>query len=639
VSGGIFEAAPDRPADVARTLGVARVAAGRLAQASLLGAGAIGASIALMGTSAWLISRAALHPSEASLTLAIVGVQFFGLSRGFLRYGERLVGHDAALRVLTDLRVRVYDRLEAIAPAGLPLFRRGDLVARVVDDVDSLQDVVLRVIQPFAVACVVGAATVAVMWVLLPGAGAVLLVALVVSATLAPWLTGRLAKREESKQASVRGELSAAVVDLIEGAPELTVMGGTGEQVERIATADRRLRATARKGAGTAGIGLGLTTALAGLASWGALTLGVRATHGGHLDGALLAVLALVPLAAFELVAPLPAATQALQRSRTAAGRVFAATDAPAPVEEPDDAPLPLPGEVPGPHTLSLRSVWAGYPGTDRPVLRGVDLDLTPGRRVALVGQSGAGKSTLADVLVRFLPVDAGEATLDGVPLDRLASDDVRRVVGLVEQSPHLFATSLAENLRVGRRSASDEELTEALERVGLGDWLAGLPAGLATHVGRAGARLSGGQRQRVAVARALLAGFSILILDEPAEHLDPQGADAITADLLALTEGHSTLFITHRLMGLDQVDEIMVLDGGRVVEHGTHADLVTAGGRYAGLWWDELMNDETALDPRSTTPVTPEGRAAVLDDPNEADLNEEVDLNEAVLNEGSDTP
>ena len=639
MSGGIFEAAPDRPADVARTLGVARVAAGRLAQASLLGAGAIGASIALMGTSAWLISRAALHPSEASLTLAIVGVQFFGLSRGFLRYGERLVGHDAALRVLTDLRVRVYDRLEAIAPAGLPLFRRGDLVARVVDDVDSLQDVVLRVIQPFAVACVVGAATVAVMWVLLPGAGAVLLVALVVSATLVPWLTGRLAKREESKQASVRGELSAAVVDLIEGAPELTVMGGTGEQVERIATADRRLRATARKGAGTAGIGLGLTTALAGLASWGALTLGVRATHGGHLDGALLAVLALVPLAAFELVAPLPAATQALQRSRTAAGRVFAATDAPAPVEEPDDAPLPLPGEVPGPHTLSLRSVWAGYPGTDRPVLRGVDLDLTPGRRVALVGQSGAGKSTLADLLVRFLPVDAGEATLDGVPLERLASDDVRRVVGLVEQSPHLFATSLAENLRVGRRSASDEELTEALERVGLGDWLAGLPAGLATHVGRAGARLSGGQRQRVAVARALLAGFSILILDEPAEHLDPQGADAITADLLALTEGHSTLFITHRLMGLDQVDEIMVLDGGRVVEHGTHADLVTAGGRYAGLWWDELMNDETALDPRSTTPVTPEGRAAVLDDPNEADLNEEVDLNEAVLNEGSDTP
>ena len=269
--------------------------------------------------------------------------------------------------------------------------------------------------------------------------------------------------------------------------------------------------------------------------------------------------------------------------------------------------------------------MWAGYPGTDRPVLRGVDLDLAPGRRVALVGPSGAGKSTLADVLVRFLPVDGGEATLDGVPLDRFSSDDVRRVVGLVEQSPHLFATTLAENLRVGRRSAGDEELADVLARVGLGDWLAGLPAGLATRVGPAGTRLSGGQRQRVAVARALLADFPILVLDEPAEHLDPAAADTLTADLLALTEGRSTLFITHRLVGLDQVDEIVVLDDGRVVERGTHADLVTAGGRYAGLWWDELMNDRSVPERRHATPGSPPTLGSVL--------------SEAVLNEGSDTP
>ncbi len=606
--------APDRPASVGRTLNIARAATGRLAQASALGAGAIGASIALIGTSAWLISRAAVHPSEASLTLAIVGVQFFGLSRGFLRYGERLVGHDAALRVLADVRVRVYQRLEAMAPAGLLVFRRGDLVARVVDDVDSLQDVVLRVIQPFAVACVVGVATVAVMWVVLPGAGAVLLVALLASATLVPWLTGHLARRGEAKQASARGELAAAVVDLIEGSSELTVMGGGWEQVQRISEADERLRTTAHKGAGTTGVGLCLTTALAGLASWGALALGVHATRAGHLDGALLAVLALVPLAAFELAAPLPAATQALQRSRSAAGRVFAAVDAPVPVQDPD-VPLALPAELGG-HTLTLRSVWAGYPGTDRPGLRGVDLDLAPGRRVAVIGPSGAGKSTLADVLVRFLPIDDGSATLDGVPLDRLAADEVRRtVVGLVEQSPHLFATTLAENLRIGRRSASDDELAAVLARVGLGDWLAGLPAGLASGVGAAGARLSGGQRQRVAVARALLADFSILILDEPAEHLDPVAADALTTDLLALTEGHSTLFITHRLAGLDQVDEVIVLAEGRVIERGTHAELVSAGGRYAGLWWDELMTDRPPFE--RTAP----------------------EWAEAVLKEGSDTP
>ena len=557
-----------------------------------------------MGTSAWLISRASQHPSEASLTLAIVGVQFFGLSRGFLRYGERLVGHDAALRSLADLRVRVYQRLEALAPAGLPGFRRGDLVARVVDDVDSLQDVVLRVVQPFAVAALVGSVTVAVLWWLLPQAGLVLLLTLAVSATAVPWLTGHLATRAESRQATVRGELTASVVDLIEGAPELAVMGASDGQLARIDASDGALRSMARQGAGTTGIGLGLTTALAGLASWGALAVGVHATHGGSLNGALLATVALVPLAAFELVSPLPAATQALQRSRMAAGRVFATIDARPAVVDPE-TPMPI-GD--GPHTVTLRDVWATYPGAGRAAFRGIDLEMRPGRRVALVGPSGAGKSTLADVLVRFLPADAGDARLDGTPMERMAADDVRRVVGLVEQNPHLFDTTLAENLRVGRRSATDAELTDILARVGLDDWLSGLPKGLATEVGPAGARLSGGQRQRVAVARALLADFPILVLDEPAEHLDPAAADDLTDDLLALTEGRSTLFITHRLTGLEQVDEIVVLDAGQIVERGTHADLLATGGRYAALWWEERMSDRPVLDEPSSTRPSPAG-------------------------------
>jgi thiol reductant ABC exporter CydC subunit len=400
------------------------------------------------------------------------------------------------------------------------------------------------------------------------------------------------------------------VVDLVEGAPELVVMGAVGGQLSRIQESDSELRRVARQGASTTGIGLGLTTALAGLASWGALTLGIAATHGGSLNGALLAVLALVPLAAFELASPLPAATQALQRSSVAAARVFEAIDAPAAVNEPTK-PVAV---SEGPHTVSLRDVWASYPGAGRAALRGVDLQLSPGRRIALVGPSGAGKSTLADVLVRFLPTDAGEADLDGVPMERLAADDVRRVVGLVEQSPHLFSTTLAENLRIGRRASTDADLEEVLERVGLGPWLHELPDGLATAVGPEGRRLSGGQRQRVAVARALLADFPVLVLDEPAEHLEPAAADALTADLLGLTEHRSTLLITHRLTGLEHVDEVIVLDGGRVVERGTHDELLLVGGRYASLWWEERMNDRPAVtsqrgtSPQRETPVISEG-------------------------------
>jgi thiol reductant ABC exporter CydC subunit len=586
-------------AGVVETLRVAHPARRRLAQASLLGACAIGASVALMGTSAWLISRASQHPTEASLTLAIVGVQFFGLSRGFFRYGERLVGHDAALRVLADLRVRVYQRLEAVAPAGLSAYRRGDLLARMVDDVDSLQDVVLRVISPFAVAALVGAGTVAVLWWFLPSAGAVVLVALLLSATAVPWLTGRLAARADARQAGARGLLAAQVHDLVAGAAELAVCGAAEDQVARVAAADGALRAIARRSAGTTGIGLALTTGLAGGASWAALTLGVQATRGGSLNGTLLAVLALVPLAAFELVAPLPAATQALQRSRAAAGRVFEVLEAPVVVPEPR-SPAPI-GD--GPHAVRLRSVWTSYPGAGRAALRGVDLDLAPGRTVAIVGASGAGKSTLADVLVRFLPADAGEASLDGVSLERLASDDVRHIVGLVEQQPHLFDSTLAENLRIGRRSADDDELRAVLRRVGLGEWLEGLPDGLATRVGPRGTRLSGGQRQRVAVARALLADFDVLILDEPVEHLEPMAADALTADLLALTAGRSTLLITHRLAGLQDVDEIIVLESGTVTERGSHAELLDRAGRYAALWWNERLDDRPTQAAPPTSP------------------------------------
>jgi thiol reductant ABC exporter CydC subunit len=610
---------PLTPAPIGRTLGVARPAAWRLALASLLGAGTIGAAIGLMGTAAWLISRAAQHPSESTLAVAIVGVQFFGLSRGFFRYGERLVGHDAAFRVLAEQRVRFYRHLERLAPAGLPAFRSGDLLSRVVADVDSLQDLILRVIPPFAIAVLVATITVGLVWVLLPAAALVLLVALVASATLVPWLTGTLARRNESDQAAIRGELTASVVDLIEGAPELAVYGANDAQLARISSSDRELTKVATAAASTAGIGLGLTTLLAGLAMWGTLMVGIPDVHSGRLAGVWLAVIALVPLAAFELVSGLPAATQTLQRSRRAAARLFAISDAPAPVPEPAITVAPPNRPV----DLEIRSLWARYPGAPQPALRGIDLSLPQGKRVAIVGPSGAGKSTLASVLVDFLPIERGCVTLGGISLELLAETDVHSVIGLVGQDAHLFDTSLAENLRIGHRSATDAELSASLERVGLGDWLDELPEGLASEVGQYGARLSGGQRQRVAVARALLAQFPILVLDEPAEHLDLPAARALTDDLLNVTEGRSTILITHRLSGLESVDEVLVIEDGRVVERGTHDELLELGGMYASRWLHELNSGQGTTE-SLTTHVT--GQALVGGTPersSEAQLRE----------------
>lgn len=568
-------------ASISETLALASQATGRLVLASLLGAGAIGAGIGLLATSAWLISRASQHPKESALALAIVAVQFFGLSRGLFRYGQRLVGHDVAFRALADLRVGVYARLESLAPAGLPAFRSGDLLARIVHDVDSLQDLYVRVIPQFVIALLVGAATVTLAWWILPAAGLIVLVALLLAATALPWLTGRLAHRAESKQAATRGELTAAVVDMIQGGPELTAYGAIGGRLRHASEIDARLARIAHATSLTAAVGQGLATLVPGLAMVGSLLVGVAAVHAGRLDGVLLAVIALVPLAAFELVSGLPAATQTLQRVRRSLGRTLAVMQATPSVAEPVD-PEPLPSS---PYSLRVRGLRTRYHNDGPYALDGLDLDLISGRRVAVVGRSGAGKSTLAEVLLRFLPYEGGSATLDGAQIKDLAGDEYRKVIGLVAQDAHIFNTTIEQNLRLARRDATDDQIRSALRRARLLEWTERLPAGLATEVGEFGARISGGQRQRLAIARALLADFPVLVLDEPGEHLDTETADAIVADLLDATRGQTVLLITHRLAALEAVDEVIVLDAGRAVERGTHDELIAKDGAYAAIW------------------------------------------------------
>ncbi|MEV7380185.1 thiol reductant ABC exporter subunit CydD [Streptomyces lydicus] len=573
----------------------ARSRRARFALALLLGSLALGSAVGLMATSGWLISRAAQQPPVLYLMVAVTATRAFGIGRAVFRYAERLVAHDAVFRMLADVRVAVYRRLERLAPAGLTERRRGDLLSRLVADVDAVQDYFLRWLLPVGAAVLVGVGTVGFTAWLLPEAGAILAAGLLLAGVGVPALSGALARRTERQLAPARGRLATRVLDVLTGTAELTVAGALTTRTASVRRADRELTRIASRSAAVAGAGAGLSALLCGLTVAAAAVAGVQAVHAGRLEGVALAVVVLTPLAAFEAVTGLPLAVQYRQRTRRAAERVFEVLDAPAPVREP--AAPATPPEVPFP--LVVRDLTARHSGQARPALDAVGFTLTAGRRLAVVGPSGSGKTTLAQTLLRFLDPEAGTYSLGGTDARALDGDAVRRQVGLCAQDAHLFDSSLRENLRLARRNRADgpadtddRDLWDALERARLADWVRGLPDGLDTMVGEHGARLSGGQRQRLALARALLADFPVLVLDEPAEHLDLATADALTADLLAATEGRTTVLITHRLTGLEAVDEVLVLDHGRVVQRGGHAELATADGPFR-----RMLERERAVD------------------------------------------
>ncbi|MFG2606797.1 thiol reductant ABC exporter subunit CydD [Streptomyces sp. NPDC048514] len=548
---------------------------GRLLLALLLGGLAVGSAVGLMATSGWLISRASQQPPVLYLMVAVTATRAFGIGRAVFRYAERLVSHDAVLRMLADTRVAVYRRLERLAPAGLRTARRGDLLTRLVGDVDALQDYWLRWLLPAGAAVAVSTASVGFTAWLLPEAGAALAAGLLMAGVGVPLLTATVARQAERRLAPARGLLATRVTDLLTGTAELTVAGALPARTDAARRTDGALTRIASRAAAVTALGDGLAALISGLTVTAAALLGARAVAAGRLDGVAMAVVVLTPLAAFEAVLGLPLAVRYRQRVQRSAERVREVLDAPEPVHEPEQ-----PRQAPvSPFPLVVKRLTARYQGQRREALADFDLTLEQGRRIAVVGPSGSGKTTLAQVLLRFLDPQAGSYTLAGVDGRALAGDDVRRLVGLCAQDAHLFDSSVRENLLLARKGATEDELRGALARARLLDWVEGLPDGLDTLVGEHGARLSGGQRQRLALARALLADFPVLVLDEPAEHLDLATADALTADLLAATEGRTTLLITHRLAGLDAVDEVIVLDAGRVAQRGPYADLVALDG------------------------------------------------------------
>jgi ATP-binding cassette subfamily C protein CydC len=569
-----------QPRDLRRLLVLARPFWGWMTLAGLLGFLTVGSSVGLMATGAWLIAAAALHPSIAALQVAIVGVRFFGIARGVFRYAERLTSHSATFRLLRRLRVWFYEQLEPLAPAALAGHASGDLLARMLGDVDELQNLYMRVIGPPLVALLTGAAMLVFAGLFAPALAPLLLAFYVVGGVGVPLLVGRLADRAGRDALAGRAELNTALVEGIQGMGDLLAYDAGDRYLDRIRALSARLarQQTVLSRVDAAQEGLAI------LVGGGAMAA-VLAAAAPRVNGVGLAAVVLGVAASFEAITPLPEAARSLGAVRAAARRLFEVLDAePAVPQMPGEAESTAP--VPPGYDLYINGLTFAYGPDDPPALRDVDLLLMPGQRVAVVGPSGAGKSTLINLLLRFWDAPPGSITVGGQDIRRYPPEVARSWFGVAPQRAHLFNATLRENLLIANPGADEADLRAACEQAGLHDFIAGLPDGYDTWVGERGTKLSGGERQRVALARALLTDAPILLLDEPTAHLDAATEWAVIGALVDGRRERSVLLITHRLVNMAAFDTILVLDAGQVVERGTQADLLARpNGLYRRMW------------------------------------------------------
>jgi thiol reductant ABC exporter CydC subunit len=572
---------------------------GRVALAVALQALTVLAGVGLMGTGAWLLSRAALHPSIAVLQVAIVGVRVFGIGRAVGRYLERLVSHDLTLRLLSRLKLSVYRALVPLAPARLVEHRRGDLLGRIVFDVGTLEGLYARLLGPTLAALLVTLLVGLLLLRFRPSLAAVAVAGLVLSGTSFPWLAARLGRGAGRRLVEDRGALSALLADGVLGGAEILAFGAEERHALRVDALGRRVALAQERLVRASALGTSLSGLVADLTAVTVLVVAVAATRGGELDGVNLAVVTLVTLAAFEAVVALPAAWQVLGATRAAARRIFEIEDTTPAVEEPQASVAAA--AVSSAPVLEVRELRFRYPGETRLALDGVSLSVARGARVAVVGASGSGKSTLAHLVLRFWEVPADTLFCEGRDVRSLPTDDVRSRVAFAAQRVHLFTGTLRDNLRLAAQDASQEALESVLRSVRLDALLDASGDGLDTWIGEQGVRLSGGERQRLALARALLRPAPLLLLDEPTAHLDARTEQDVLSTIIRAGAGRATLLVTHRLSGLERFDQVVVLDRGRVVERGRAQDLAAAKGAFSRLLARErarLRLDERAGGP-----------------------------------------
>jgi ATP-binding cassette subfamily C protein CydC len=559
-----------------RLLGFMRPYWWRVLLGVLLGVATVASNVGLLATAAYVISAAAVVPFLAMLTVPVYLVRLFSVSRAASRYAERLVSHDVTFRLLAELRTRFFIRLAPLSPARLMKYRSGDLLSRIVKDVEELQNVYLRSFSPVAVALAVCAFASLVLFTFDATMAFVALGFLAATGVGVPILVRALSKGLGRRQLRLRAELDARIVEDVQGVQDILAFGREGSERREISATSRKLDRVQRRMALVTGLQNALNDLMMNLALVAVLIVAIPLVAAGEMDGVFLAFIALVVLGSFEAVAPLGAAFQVLGRSVGAGERLFEISDSEPQVTDPTE-PLSLPQDG----TLALDRVSFRYEEGGSLVLRDVSFILRPGSRVAVVGPSGSGKSTLAGLILRFWDPDSGEVRLGGRDIRCYAQEDLRTKIGVVSQDTHVFNDTVRNNLLLADPEADDAALHRAIREAHLAGLVEGLPGGLDGYVGEQGQRLSGGERQRLAVARVLLKGAPVLVLDEATANLDTVTERELLGTIRELMRGRTTLQITHRLVEMETMDEILVLDEGRVVERGTHENLVRRNGPY----------------------------------------------------------
>ncbi len=589
---GLWEPSPTvhgrSPGVFRRLVGLAAPLAGWMLLATFLGAATIGSSIGLMTTSAYIIAKAAFRPSIAELQVAIVGVRFFGIARGALRYLERIVSHQATFRLLARLRVWFYRALEPLAPARLTGYRSGELQARIVADIETLEDFFLRVLAPPVVALLIALLASLFLGLFDPRLAALLLAFLLLAGVGVPLLVRVLSRAPSRRLIQVRSRLHGTLLDLIQGLPDLLAFDQDRRYQRGVQRLGREIGGLQGRMARIGGLYAALTGLLMNLATVAVLAAAVPLVAGGQMGSVYLAVVSLAVITSFEAVLPLPQAFQHVEGSLEAGRRLFEVVDAEPAIREPE-----VPASLPEEHSILMRELRFAYESPGPRVLDGISFELRQGGKTAIVGSSGAGKTTLLHLLVRFWDYQEGQILVGGQDLCALGAEEWRRMVSVVSQRTYLFYASVRENLLLARPEASEAEIVSAARQAQIHKFIMSLPDGYDTWIGERGLSLSGGERQRLAIARALLKDAPVLLLDEPTANLDAVTERQVLQSLQTLTAGRTVLMATHRLAGLENVDEVLVLDGGRIVERGRHEELLRRGGLYRRMW--ELQTQRLA--------------------------------------------